>query len=680
MTFTEIVTEISERLNLTSSTATARIGRLVNAHYKKVTSSIGLKTARPTIGLTAVASIGSAVVTFSGIEKIDRLLDLTSGSVVELTEISIDEMRAKDPGDGDPTEYAVQSMGKSTVVIRMNVLAQTAFTLTADGLETAATLSGSTPPAFSESFHDVLVEGVLKDEYLKLEKPGLAKIAEAAYKQRMSELRLFIASGKMSVRQGQSVSGSAGSSAGGGGNSGGQSYTQTGLITFDRDPSAPFAVSASSAVVPNLDADLLDGLDSLAFARIASSATVTGEWTFDRDPNAPFAVAASSAVVPNLDADKVDGVHVGTMAADRIVYGSSATALAASADLRFDGTSLIAASAVNTFRFGLYNNLTAVSATAAAKIVPSIAGQALVMATNAYWDDAAATWKSIAGGQVTALVMESGSVWICYVTTVPAGADTTINANGGGDPAWKIGTKFYSTPTGNVGIGDNFDAGASGEPEAKLHTSADGNINIIHECFEGSAAANTFIFRKARGTHATPADVADGDALGSISMYARSSTTWFSTASIGSAVDGTFTTGQRPPSNLEFSTNIANSSAAVRLRISGAGLITVVGSLAIGATPATVGALRLANEANIVFRNAANNDDLQLIASNSSNQLQLGQGGVDIKWGIALIALGGGSAPTLGTIGGSGPATAGQNSWMRVIDSTGAAFWVPVWK
>lgn len=46
----------------------------------------------------------------------------------------------------------------------------------------------------------------------------------------------------------------------------------------------------------------------------------------------------------------------------------------------------------------------------------------------------------------------------------------------------------------------------------------------------------------------------------------------------------------------------------------------------------------------------------------------------------ALVSLGGGSAPTLGTIGGSGPATAAQNSWVRMVDSTGAAFWVPVWK
>lgn len=52
----------------------------------------------------------------------------------------------------------------------------------------------------------------------------------------------------------------------------------------------------------------------------------------------------------------------------------------------------------------------------------------------------------------------------------------------------------------------------------------------------------------------------------------------------------------------------------------------------------------------------------------------------DIQWGKALVALGGGGAATLGTCGGSGPLTTTQNTWMRVLDSTGAAFWVPAWK
>lgn len=60
--------------------------------------------------------------------------------------------------------------------------------------------------------------------------------------------------------------------------------------------------------------------------------------------------------------------------------------------------------------------------------------------------------------------------------------------------------------------------------------------------------------------------------------------------------------------------------------------------------------------------------------------VQLATGGGDIQWGKPLVALGGGAPPTLGTIGATGPATAAQNSWMRVLDSAGNACWVPVWK
>ena len=62
--------------------------------------------------------------------------------------------------------------------------------------------------------------------------------------------------------------------------------TITGLWTFDRDPLAPFAVTANSAYVPNLDADLLDGYHAIAFPRKAEDATIAGGWTFT--PNQRF--------------------------------------------------------------------------------------------------------------------------------------------------------------------------------------------------------------------------------------------------------------------------------------------------------------------------------------------------------------------------------------------------------
>lgn len=62
--------------------------------------------------------------------------------------------------------------------------------------------------------------------------------------------------------------------------------TVTGAVTFDRDPSAPFLVSASSAKVSNLDADLLDGqegsyytnADNLASGTVPA-ARLPGAWT-----------------------------------------------------------------------------------------------------------------------------------------------------------------------------------------------------------------------------------------------------------------------------------------------------------------------------------------------------------------------------------------------------------------
>lgn len=115
------------------------------------------------------------------------------------------------------------------------------------------------------------------------------------------------------------------------------------------------------------------------------------------------------------------------------------------------------------------------------------------------------------------------------------------------------------------------------------------------------------------------------------------------------------------------------------------------GNIAVGTTPALSGAVRISNGTSISARNNGNSGDLEMITINASDQINIGgvtastrvilsPGTQDIQWAKALVALGGGAAPTLGTIGGSGPATAAQNTWLRLLDSTGAASWIPVWK
>jgi hypothetical protein len=51
--------------------------------------------------------------------------------------------------------------------------------------------------------------------------------------------------------------------------------TVTGAVTFDRDPSAPFVVTTSSAVVTNLDADKLDGQEGTYFTNASNIASGT---------------------------------------------------------------------------------------------------------------------------------------------------------------------------------------------------------------------------------------------------------------------------------------------------------------------------------------------------------------------------------------------------------------------
>lgn len=68
------------------------------------------------------------------------------------------------------------------------------------------------------------------------------------------------------------------------------------------------------------------------------------------------------------------------------------------------------------------------------------------------------------------------------------------------------------------------------------------------------------------------------------------------------------------------------------------------------------------------------------LSPKGSGNLILNPNTGDIRWNKANVALGGGAAPTVGTIGGSGPAAAAQRNWLRFIESDGTASFIPVWR
>lgn len=83
------------------------------------------------------------------------------------------------------------------------------------------------------------------------------------------------------------------------------------------------------------------------------------------------------------------------------------------------------------------------------------------------------------------------------------------------------------------------------------------------------------------------------------------------------------------------------------------------------------------NLRQIIYGNTFNN------MTTASVSITAGSTAIDMQIVNALVATGGSSAAVVGTTGGSGPSTAAQNSWMRVMSMSGASstpFWVPVWK
>ena len=198
---------MTDRLNLTSDQAISRVGRELNARYKRVSSSIGLAVSRRVYDIAVQTVTDDKYLTFTGVEKIEVVKDVTTvDQPIALVERLPGEMNDLVIKDSQPRNYAIFSVTHNTVTILVDSnVVEDAF-IKADGLETAETLSGSLTPAFAESFHDVLVFGAVADELKKMEKFQLAKDAEEDFERRLSDLRMFIAkSAYLDIYQGKTA-------------------------------------------------------------------------------------------------------------------------------------------------------------------------------------------------------------------------------------------------------------------------------------------------------------------------------------------------------------------------------------------------------------------------------------------------------------------------------------------
>lgn len=210
MTFDAITDRVMSRLNLNSVEARNRVGDAINDRYKQVTSAVGVNTSRTSVVPLIVDPSDTVTypdlpeVTLTTLEKISKIILVTTNGNILLHEGTYDEVSNFPTSTAAPETWGVKTMGAHSVVFRLNAVPSTPFTLSITGYEIADELSGLMEPFFPEDFHDTLVHGAMSDELRKMEKISLAGIAEKKFEDRLGDLRMFIAkSAYLDITQGK---------------------------------------------------------------------------------------------------------------------------------------------------------------------------------------------------------------------------------------------------------------------------------------------------------------------------------------------------------------------------------------------------------------------------------------------------------------------------------------------
>jgi len=197
LTFQEIVDEVMNRLNLSSQDARDRISKRVNTRYRRVTTLLGLTASRfikttYTVNVANFPVLPDMRIEMENVTRVIRLNDTPTVQVLRPT--TYDELTSSPTYSRLPDKWAIKEIGNNFVIITLDAFPTgTDFTLAIEGYRSMLNLQDNDEPLFPESFHDILVEGVMADEHRKMEKPQLAEEDEAKYALILSDLKYYVA-------------------------------------------------------------------------------------------------------------------------------------------------------------------------------------------------------------------------------------------------------------------------------------------------------------------------------------------------------------------------------------------------------------------------------------------------------------------------------------------------------
>jgi len=185
---------------------------------------------------------------------------------------------------------------------------------------------------------------------------------------------------------------------------------------------------------------------------------------------------------------------------------------------------------------------------------------------------------------------------------------------------------YWDATNDFVGVGAN-----SSTPESILHLTRDDTCNIINSRASTGDTGPGILLRKARGTHASPTLVQAGDMMGKIlgqGCHIASAGNYADTAYITFMVgSGSFSSGERPPSEIRFYTNAANGSQTLALTITEAQAATFASSISVAGGLTLTSDFIYTTTAQLIRANTTNGSDTKSIHLCGGDSADVGRGG-----------------------------------------------------
>jgi len=191
------------------------------------------------------------------------------------------------------------------------------------------------------------------------------------------------------------------------------------------------------------------------------------------------------------------------------------------------------------------------------------------------------------------ITSESAFTWDAVNDKIGVGSNFTISptaieqsdANGltlnGSNGSGAIYFRVAGAERARMDASGNFMVGRTGSIS---QITFDGSSGITYQRSTANEFSGVLDYLKSRGTSASPAAVQNGDGIFTLrsAPYHGSAFTYLNSMSVD--VDGTFTSGQNPPTKISFYTNTANGSATERLKITNSGDVIIGGGADSGET------------------------------------------------------------------------------------------------